>query len=101
MTQATDQGPKFPLGRLLFTRGVNDRAAQDIRFVKFVIRSLGRHARGDWGDMCQEDKDENDLALRAGNLRIFSAYEHPTLPKIWIITEADRSATTVLFPEEY
>ena len=51
--------------------------------------------------MCQEDKNENNLAVKAGNLRIFSAYEHPTLPKIWIITEADRSATTVLFPDEY
>ena len=92
---------KVPLGQLVMTRGVNDRVADDTEFAKFVTESLGRHAKGDWGDMCQEDKNENNLAVKAGNLRTFSAYEHPTLPKIWIITEADRSATTVLFPDEY
>jgi len=92
---------RFKLGRLLMTRGVNDRIAEDTEFSKFVLDSLRRHCRGDWGDMCPEDKQENELALREGNLRIFSAYEHNTLPKIWIITEADRSATTILFPEEY
>jgi len=50
--------------------------------------------------MCQEDKQQNELALKAG-LRFFSAYEKEGMPKIWIITEADRSATTILFPEEY
>lgn len=93
---------KFPLGQMLMTRGVNDRVADDTPFAKFVIDSLRRHARGDWGDMCQEDKEANDeaLALGDGAGRIFSAYEHPG-PKIWIITEADRSATTILFPDEY
>jgi len=92
---------KFKLGRLVMTRGVNDRVAEGTQFSKFVLGSLNRHARGDWGDMDKEDKDENELALRQGNLRIFSAYEHNSLPKIWIITEADRSATTILLPEEY
>jgi len=92
---------KFKLGRLVMTRGINDQVAEDIQFSKFMLDSLRRHARGDWGDMCQEDKDENELALRQGNLRIFSAYEITGLPKIWIITEADHSATTILLPEEY
>jgi len=92
---------KFPLGRLVMTSGVNNRVADDINFTKFALDSLRRHTRGNWGDLCQEDKDENDLALRVGNLRIFSAYQSDSLPKIWIITEADRSATTILFPEEY
>ena len=83
------------------TRGVNDQVAEDALFSKFTLDSLPRHARGDWGDMGKEDKEENELALREGNLRIFSAYEAEGLPKIWIITEADHSATTVLFPEEY
>jgi len=91
---------KFPLGKLLMTRGVNDRIADDLQFSKFALGSLRRHARGDWGAMCQEDKTENNYSLDK-RLRIFSAYEHPILPKIWIITEADRSATTILFPEEY
>jgi len=90
---------KFPLGRLVLTRGVNEEIADNGLFAKFVLDSIRRHARGDWGDMCQQDKNENELALNRGNLRIFSAYKG--LPKIWIITEADRSATTVLFPEEY
>lgn len=92
---------KFPLGRMMMTAGVNNKVAESTEFSKFVLESLGRHAIGDWGDMSQEDKAENELALKAGNLRIFSAYEKPELPKIWIITEADRSATTVLFPDEY
>ena len=101
MAKTINVATKFKLGKLLMTRGVNDRVAQDTEFSKFVLDSLRRHARGDWGDMCQEDKAENGLALRQGNLRIFSAYEEGDLPKIWIITEADHSATTILFPEEY
>jgi len=90
----------FPLGRLVMTRGVNDRVAQDAKFAKFVMDSLKRHASGDWGNLSAEDKAENEGALEEG-LRLFSAYESPGLPRIWIITEADRSATTILFPEEY
>lgn len=92
---------KFELGQLVFTRGVNDLVADDAEFAKFVLARLRRHAIGDWGDMCPEDKAENELALKVGYLRIFSAYEAEGLPKIWVITEADRSATTVLFPGEY
>ncbi len=92
---------KFRLGRLVMTRGLNDKVAEDSEFAKFVIESLKRHACGDWGDLSKDDKAENELALKEGNLRLFSAYESPNLPKIWIITEADRSATTILFPDEY
>jgi hypothetical protein len=92
---------KFRLGKLMMTAGVNNKVADNSEFAKFVTKSLARHATGDWGNMSNEDKAENSLALKEGNLRIFSAYEQPNLPKIWIITEADRSVTTVLFPEEY
>lgn len=61
---------------------------------------LWRHVTGDWGDLCDEDKQENELALRK-DLRIFSAYILPTQVKIWIITEWDRSVSTLLLPEEY
>ena len=91
---------RFPLGQLVMTRGVNDRVAEDSGFAGFVLASLKRHARCDWGDLCQEDKKENELSLREG-FRLLSAYEQEGLPKIWIITEADRSATTTLFPDEY
>jgi len=91
---------KFSMGRLLMTRGVNDRVADDVEFAEFVSRNLTRHAKGDWGDLCPEDKAANNRALIHGG-RLLSAYEKDGLPKVWIITEADRSATTILFPEEY
>lgn len=61
---------------------------------------LVRHVNGDWGDLCEEDKQENKYALEHG-FRVFSAYFTKTRKKIWVITEADRSMTTILLPEEY
>ncbi|MHC1623881.1 MAG: hypothetical protein ACXQTR_04755 [Candidatus Methanospirareceae archaeon] len=90
----------FSLGQLVITRRVNDLVADDEVFAKFVTGSLARHVKGDWGDVDDEDKAENDLSLKEG-FRILSAYEFGELPKIWIITERDRSATTILFPDEY
>ena len=91
---------RFPMGQTVLTRSVNDLIAENEAFAKFVMASLARHATGDWGDLTPEDKAENDLSLNR-KLRLLSAYESPDLPKIWIITEADRSVTTVLFPEDY
>jgi len=90
---------KFPLGRIVWTRGVNDRVAVDTPFAKFVVESLKRHAHGDWGELSAEDKHENDLSVDK-ELRLLSSYKCNDCT-IWIITEADRSATTILFPEEY
>jgi len=92
---------KFQLGKLVMTAGVFNKVGENPEFAKFVAKSLARHAAGDWGHMRQADIRENNLALKLGTLRIFSVYQEPELPKIWIITEADRSATTILFPEEY
>jgi hypothetical protein len=64
-----------------------------------IAEVLGRHASGDWGDLGEFDRHENDLAVRKG-LRVFSAYETPS-GRAWVITEADRSSTTVLLPGEY
>ncbi len=91
---------KFSLGRMVLTRGVNDQVADDEDFAKLVATSLARHATGDWGDLSADDATENDYSVDR-HLRLLSAYETKELPKIWIITEADRSATTVLFPDEY
>ena len=93
-------GAKFRLGQIMWTRGVNELIAKDEKFAKFVAESLGRHALGVWGDMTKEDKEENEYSL-GKYLRIFSAYNYSDGRKIWIITEADRSATTILFPDEY
>jgi hypothetical protein len=60
---------------------------------------LARHATGDWGDLCAFDRHQNEIALRDG-LRVFSSYEI-SAGRVWIITEADRSITTILLPEEY
>jgi len=91
---------KFSPGRLLMTRGVNNLVADKEEFAKHVCLSLKRHMAGDWGDVCDEDRVANEMSLRDGD-RLFSVYEKEGLPKIWIITEWDRSATTVLFPDEY
>ena len=65
-----------------------------------LIRLLERHLSGDWGDTCESDARANEEALRSGN-RIISWYQVSKELRIMIITEADRSATTILLPEEY
>ena len=93
-------GTKFPLGQLVMTAGVAARVGADGNFAAFCLESLKRHAHGDWGDLGEEDKKENEYSLDK-HLRLFSAYEKKGMPKIWLITEATREVTTVLFPEEY
>jgi predicted RNA-binding Zn-ribbon protein involved in translation (DUF1610 family) len=65
----------------------------------FLMRCLERHANQDWGDLCAEDKRENDLSVKQGR-RVLSCYELRG-DKLWIITEADRSVTTLMTPDEY
>ncbi len=91
--------PAFPIGKIYLTRGVNDKIAVNVAFAAFVLKSIQRHCIKDWGDLTDDDKQANDRALLEGT-RILSAYIQG-IYKIWIITEADRSATTILFPEEY
>lgn len=87
----------FTLGRLLATPG----ALEEMRQARQrPIEFLSRHIRGDWGDLCQEDKDENERSVQEG-FRILSAYTLKTGIRIWVITEADRHATTILLPSEY
>ena len=90
----------FKLGQMVMTAGVSDKMADDESFSAFVRKCMARHADGDWGNLNETDQRENEYALTR-NLRLLSSYEQGVLPKIWIITEADRSATTVLFPDEY
>ena len=90
---------EFEGGQLVLTYGVNNAIAEDLKFSKFVLDSLQRHLAGDWGDMEGVDKEENNFSVDK-HLRLFSSYRFDS-GKIWIITEADRSATTVLFPDEY
>lgn len=87
----------FSLGRMMATPGAL-RALETANDTTMTY--LLRHAQGDWGTVDAEDKRANDDALRVG-ARLLSAYVLPTGVKIWIITEADRSQTTVLLPDEY
>jgi hypothetical protein len=64
------------------------------------LEFLTRHTRGDWGDLCAEDREQNAVALRDGH-RLMSAYALGDGQKLWIITESDRSVTTLLLPHEY
>lgn len=91
---------KFPLGQLLVTAGVDQKTKEDKGFYIFVSTSLGRYTQCDWGDTCKEDKKLNDNAVKSGDDRILAVYKYYDIT-IWIITERDRSATTILFPEEY
>lgn len=86
---------KFPLGQLVATRN-----AANCLSTSDVSEALRRHASGDWGNVCDEDRVENELSLTEG-FRLLSVYMSSTGVKFWIITEADRSSTTVLLPEDY
>ena len=86
----------LPLGRVLATSGA----------LKLLLEAgghpfdyLARHAAGDWGELCAFDRRQNEIALRDG-YRVLSSYDVLAW-RVWIITEADRSITTILLPEEY
>lgn len=89
--------PLFPAGRIVATPGALALMEQAN---KSPVEFLTRHLRGDWGDLCQDDKAENELSLKYG-FRLMSSYQVMDTEKLWIITEADRSVTTLLLPSEY
>ena len=86
---------KFPLGQTVITTN-----AKNTLHPEDVLAGITRHAQGDWGDCCDDDAAENDFSLRKG-FRLLSVYSDRNGTKFWIITEADRSATTILLPEDY
>ena len=87
--------PTFSLGQLVATpNAINSIPNDEILF------ALARHTQGDWGTLDKEDWNANEHALRHGG-RLFSAYHSTQNIKFWIITECDRSVTTVLLPEDY
>ena len=86
---------KFPLGQVVITANAQSRLDS-----RAVHQALSRHAAGDWGDVSPHDAAENDAALHQGDGRFMSAYGAGD-GRFWIITEADRSVTTVLLPEDY
>ena len=95
--QQTERKPLFDLGQLVATPGALaalEKTGQN------AMDFLSRHVRGDWGELPKEDKDENQLSLDKG-FRLLSSYRTTAGDKIWVITEADRSHTTLLLPDEY
>jgi hypothetical protein len=88
---------RFPLGRIVATPGalaaVEEAAETPATF-------LGRHVTGDWGEVSEHDRQENELSV-TNSFRLLSSYTLANGTKLWIITEADRSATTLLLPSEY
>ena len=102
---------RFPLGQIVATPGAVE-LLQESGFSAAAL--ISRHVHGDWGDLCVDDRDENEFAVTQ-RLRILSCYrlvdaerlattprdKRSSLPKLWIITEADRSVTTLLRPDEY
>jgi hypothetical protein len=94
-SSGSSDGRKFPMGLLVATPGVLSQIPQ-----AEIQRALARHLTGDWGDVCEDDAQANEQALVDGT-RILSAYHSGSGTKFWVITEADRSSTCVLLPEEY
>jgi hypothetical protein len=85
---------KFPLGEIVMTANASQQLTATV-----VVESLRRHAAGDWGNLPPEDAGQNEYGLKHGQ-RLFSAYDEGE-KRFWIITEWDRSVTTVLMPEDY
>lgn len=95
--QQTKQQPLFSLGQVVATPGALaalEKAGQS------PAEFLSQHVRGEWGDVPEEDRRENQFSLERG-FRLLSSYRTNAGEKIWVITEADRSATTLLLPSEY
>jgi hypothetical protein len=86
--------PLFPLGRVVATRNALSTLTPEE-----IATAIARHASGDWGEVGTEDWAENELSLKEG-FRLLSVYRARD-QKFWIITEADRSATTILLPSDY
>jgi hypothetical protein len=86
---------KFRLGRIVSTPNALEHLTQED-----ILAGIKRHQAGDWGDVDEHDLQENELSLQQG-FRLLSAYCAANGTKFWLITEADRSVTTVLLPEDY
>jgi hypothetical protein len=96
--QALERGDrKFPLGKLAATPGAAEAFSRNNQEPTEFLR---RHWRGDWGEVDEHDRQENEFSLTR-ELRLLSSYSLKDGTRIWVITEADRSATTILLPSEY
>ncbi len=95
----------FETGTVVMTCGIRDLVFSDEHAEEVIQNCLERHCKGDWGDLCEDDKAMNDESLEAEKNggwtdSLFSSYE-TDVGNIYVITECDRSVTTILLPEEY
>lgn len=93
-------GTRFTLGQTVMTAAVGHWLQEREQSPFTLMQYLSRHATGDWGDVCAEDRRANEQALIDGS-RIFSVYKLDEQTTLWVITEADRSSTCILFPNDY
>jgi len=91
---------KFEIGTLVFTRTINDTIADNKKFAEEITSALRSYINAEWGVLSLSDKKANDSAVKTGEDRILAAY-HTSKGKVYIITEWDRSYTTILFAYEY
>lgn len=91
---------EFELGKIVMTRSINEAISESATFSRFVVDSLIRYIQSDWGNMCSEDAEMNNLAVINNDDRIVAKYNFKS-NNIYIITEYDRSVTTILFVDEY
>jgi hypothetical protein len=87
----------FSLGQIFITSGAREALAESDQLLSEFLK---KHQTGDWGEVCEEDRKENELSVKEG-FRILSAYRTTKGEKIWVITEADRNSTTILPPGDY
>lgn len=89
--------PRFPPGDVYITPGANEALCESTELARdFLLR----HLSGDWGEVCEQDRAENEFSIER-HLRILSAYRTKRGVRLWLITEADRKSTTLFLPEEY
>lgn len=98
-----DNTAKFSIGKVVMSNSFTQLFSSDEEALSCALTLIQRHARGDYGDVCDEEKRQNERGLLVGHpSRIMSSYALPCLGEtVWVITESDRSATTVVLPSDY
>lgn len=90
----------YSLGKVVMTNGISSKMAENEKFSNEIANCFRRYIVCDWGALCDEDKEMNDKALRTGTARVLAAYD-TSEGRVYIITEQNRSYTTILFADEY
>ena len=90
----------YSLGKVVMTNGISSKITESKKFANEITNCFKRYIVCDWGNLCDEDNEMNDNALRTGTARVLASYD-TSEGKVYIITEQDRSYTTILFADEY